>query len=188
MPVDELWYHADRAARRAEEAYHRLLETHEEFITHEEHRSVSRRRFRTLTDRVERSGAPFGAHTLVYNSDAEILLVRHDGVDLWVLPGGEVHEDETFREAAERELEEEAGIDADYQGLAMLTRVEFSWEDHHAWGVLPIFEATASDPNPSATDPEDEISAADWFDDLPRDTRDRGRIRHWREEQLDGRN
>lgn len=184
MPVDELWYHADRAIQRAEQAYHRLETNHEGFISHEEHRSVSRRRFRTLTDRVERTGAPFGAHSLVYNDSAEILLVKHEGVDLWVLPGGEVHESETFREAAERELEEEAGIEAEYDGLAMLTTVSFSYEDHHAWGVLPVFEATANEPDPTVEDPDDEISAARWFDELPDDTRDRRLIRRWREETL----
>lgn len=184
MPVDELWYHADRASQRAEQAYHRLTDRYQAFVEHEDHRSVSRPRFRQLAERTERTGAPFGAHSLVYNADGELLLVRHDGVDLWVLPGGEVDESETFRDAAERELAEEAGIGADYQGLAMLTKVSFSWNGHEAWGVLPVFEARADGADPTAADPEDEISAAEWFDDLPEDTRDRRWINRWREQRM----
>lgn len=186
MPVDELWYHADRASQRAERAYHRLTDRHEDYVERADERSVTRSRFRTLADRVERTGAPFGAHTLVYNDAEEILLVRHEGVDLWVLPGGEVHDDETFREAAKRELAEEAGIQATYEGLAMLTRVSFEWQNHEAWGVIPVFEAHASDAEPAVADPDDEISAARWFDDLPQDTRDRAVIDRWRERELTG--
>jgi 8-oxo-dGTP diphosphatase len=185
MPVDELWYHADRASQRAEQAYHRLVDAHQDFHEHESHRSVSRPRFRELTERVEQTGAPFGAHALVWNQAAEVLLVRHDGVDLWVLPGGEVHPEESFRDAAERELAEEAGITAEFDGLAMLTRVSFSWKNHEAWGVLPVFAAEAADADPTVADPDDEISRAAWFQDLPSDTRDRALIESWRETEID---
>lgn len=186
MPVDELWYHADRASQRAEQAYHRLAERYDRFMEHEDRRSVSRSRFKQLTRRVERTGAPFGAHSIVYNRDRELLLVRHEGVDLWVLPGGGVHEEETFREAAARELDEEAGVDAEFQGLAMLTRVTFSHSGHEAWGVLPIFAAKATDPRVSVSDPDEEISAARWFDDLPPDTRDRQWLDQWRDQAIGG--
>lgn len=184
MPIDELWYHADRAVQRAEQAYHRLSETYDRFMEHEDRRSVSRERFKTLTERVKRTGAPYGAHSIVYNTDRELLLVRHDGVDLWVLPGGEVHESESFREAAARELQEEAGVDAEFQGLAMLTKVSFSWSDHEAWGVLPIFAAKATERATTVADPDDEISVAKWFDDLPPDTRDRQWIDQWRKQAI----
>ncbi len=185
MPVDELWFHADQATQQAEQAYHRLVESHQEFIETNDHRTVSRSRFRELARRVERTGAPFGAHVLVSNREAELLLVRHEGVDRWVIPGGEVHPEESFREAAERELAEEAGISAEFQGLAVLTRVSFSWDQHDAWGVLPIFAARSSADDPSVEDPDDEISRAEWFDDLPPDTRDRRVLEHWREQEFD---
>ncbi len=66
-----------------------------------------------------------------------------------MLPGGGLDGDESFREAAERELHEEAGIDAAYEGLAMLTRVRFRCAGHEAWGVMPIYAAEAE-----CTDPE----------------------------------
>lgn len=184
MPVDQLWYRADRARQQAEQAYHRLTASYDGFVEREQTRSVSRRRFTELADRVERTGAPFGAHTFVYRPTGQILLVRHDGVGLWVLPGGEVHEDETFREAAARELREEAGIAADYDGLAILARVSFTWENHEAWGVLPLFAAEADETATTVDDPDEEISEATWFDELPEDTRDRAWIRDWRRRAL----
>jgi 8-oxo-dGTP diphosphatase len=92
-----------------------------------------------------------------------------------VLPGGGVDGSESFREAAERELTEEAGIDAAYEGLAMLNRVEISCGEHDTWGVLPVFSAEAETTDPTVEDPDDEISEARWFEPeaLPEDTRDR---------------
>ncbi|MFB6072433.1 MAG: NUDIX domain-containing protein [Halobacterium sp.] len=185
MTLDDLWYLASRAEERAERAYHGLTEAYDEFIEFDRHRSVSRDHFRTLAERVERTGAPYGAHTAVYRENGDILLVRHEQADCWVVPGGGVRDGETYREAAERELAEEAGVDATYEGLAMVTRVRFDCGAHAAWGVLPVFAARADgDETPTADDPDGEISAAAWFDRLPEDTRDRGDLQQWRERAL----
>lgn len=87
MPVDELWYHADRAKQQAEQAYHRLDEAHEADIERETQRSVSLPRFKQLAERTEHTGAPFGAHTIVHDSAGEVILVRHEEIGRWVLPG-----------------------------------------------------------------------------------------------------
>lgn len=174
--VDGLWYLADEAAQRAEQAYHRTTDAHGDGRLERTYRKrVSRGRFRTLAERIQRCGAPYGAHTLVYRPSGELLVVRHEGVDMWVLPGGGVDGSESFREAAERELAEEAGIDASYEGLAMLNRVEISCGAHDTWGVLPVFSAEAETTTLSVEDPDDEISKARWFEPerLPKDTRDR---------------
>jgi 8-oxo-dGTP diphosphatase len=175
--VDGLWYLADEAEQRAEQARHRLTETYGNSglqRTYQKH--VSRERFRTLASRIRDNGTPYGVQTLVRRNSGELLLVRHDGVGLWVLPGGEIEESESFQETAERELGEEAGIEALYQGLAMLNRVEISTRGCDTWGVLPVFRATAETVVPSISDPDEEISTAQWFDParLPTDTRDRG--------------
>lgn len=47
--------------------------------------------------------------------------------------------------------------------------------------MLPIFEARANGENPTPQDPDDEISAAAWFEELPEDTRDRDLIDRWLE-------
>jgi 8-oxo-dGTP diphosphatase len=187
MPVDDLWYLADRAEQQAERAYHALTSSHDDFIEFDRRRTVSRPRFRTLAERVEATGAPYGAHTVVYRENGDLLLVRHEGVDRWVVPGGGVHENESYREAAERELREEASVDAAYEGLAMVTSVRFDCGSHSAWGVLPVFAACADGATPAADDPDGEISAAEWFSDLPEDTRDRADLRQWRERALGGR-
>jgi len=186
MPVDDLWFLSQRASQQAERAYHALTADCEGFVEFDRERSVSRSHFRRLAERVVATGAPYGAHTVVYRENGDLLLVRHEGVDRWVVPGGGVREGESYRAAAERELREEAGVGADYEGLAMVTDVTFRCGGHEAWGVLPVFAARADGATPTADDPDGEISDARWFDTLPEDTRDREDLRAWRERELDG--
>lgn len=181
---DDLWYEATEASQRAEQAHHRLSRRYEATLEFERRRGVSRSRFRTLSKRIRRSGAPYGAHTIVYRPDGDLLLVRHEGVDMWVLPGGEIQPEEEFREAAERELSEEAGVEASYDGLAILNRISIVCSEHEMWGVLPIFAARAETTEPAIDDPDGEISAARWFAELPPDTRDREQLLAWRERAL----
>lgn len=183
--VNELWFKSSQANQQAEQAYHRLLDRYNPSIELETDTIVSRRRFQVLLDRLRACGAPYGAHTIVYRPDRSILLVRHEGVDQWVLPGGEIVGNENFREAAERELREEAGIIADYEGLAILSRVTIKTNGYDTWGVIPTFAASARSVVTKINDPDGEISAAKWFNDLPVDTRDREQLRTWREQQYD---
>ncbi|MFT4921871.1 MAG: 8-oxo-dGTP diphosphatase [Haloarculaceae archaeon] len=184
--VDDLWYLADEADQQAEQTYHRLREEYDDYLTFDTTKHVSRQRFRTVAARIEDNGAPYGAHTLAHRPSGELLLVRHEAVGMWVLPGGETRDGETFREAAQRELGEEAGVSADYDGLGLLGRVRFRAADYEAWGVLPIFEGEVrlDTGEPSVEDPDGEITDAQWFDDLPDDARDREQLRHWREKRL----
>lgn len=182
--LDDVWFLADEADQRAERAYHRLRQEYDADVEFSRSETVSRRRFRTLAERISRTGAPYGAHTAVYRESGDLLLVRHDGVDLWVLPGGGVDGDESLREAAARELDEEAGVDVAYEGLAFLTRVDIACADYRTWGVIPVFAARAETHEPTVDDPDDEISAARWFEDPPADTRDRDDLVTWRERQL----
>lgn len=180
--VDDLWYLADEAEQQAEQTYHQFSERYDQFREFETTKQVHRKRFETVARRIKDNGAPYGAHSLISRESGELLLVRHDGVDLWVLPGGEADEGEQFRAAARRELSEEAGLDATYNGLGMLGRVSFECGDYSTWGVLPIFEAEPEgDPDQvTVNDPDGEISAAKWFDELPSDTRDREQLQRWR--------
>ncbi|PSP54470.1 NUDIX hydrolase [Halobacteriales archaeon QS_1_67_19] len=183
--VDDLWYLATEADQRAEQAYHRLTDAHEDLLEQTHSRRVSRSRFRTLAERIRETGAPYGAHSIVYRPSGELLLVWHDGVEMWVVPGGEPDAGESFRAAAERELAEEAGIEATYDGLAMIVRVEVRSGDHSTWGVLPLFEArSVGDETPTADDPDGEVTAAAWFAELPENTRDREDLLAWREYAL----
>ena len=181
---DDLWYAATEANQHAEQAYHRLNRRYEASLEFERRRNVSRSRFRTLSERIRRSGAPYGAHTIVHRPSGELLLVRHEGVGMWVVPGGEIQPGEKFREAARRELDEEAGVEATYEGLAILNRIAIACDNHETWGVLPVFAARAETTETAIDDPDGEISAARWFAELPPDTRDREELLAWRERAL----
>ncbi|USZ68028.1 NUDIX domain-containing protein [Halorussus salilacus] len=184
--VDDLWYLATRAEQRAERAYHRLTDSHDDFLERTHRRRVSRRRFRTLAERIRQTGSPYGAHSVVYRPSGELLLVWHAGVEMWVVPGGGVHEGESFREAAERELAEEAGVEAAFEGLAMPIRVAIECDDYSTWGVLPLFAARAeTTATPTVADPDGEVTDARWFDELPENTRDREDLLAWRERALE---
>ncbi|MFB6163900.1 MAG: NUDIX hydrolase [Haloarculaceae archaeon] len=182
--VDDLWYVADEADQRAEQTYHRITEEYDADLTYERTRHVSRARFRTIADRICENGLPFGAHTVVYRESGELLLVRHEGVDKWVVPGGQVNTDESLEAGARRELAEEAGAEVTYEGLAILERVHFRSDGHRTWGVLPVFGARAESTDLAVSDPDEEISAARWFADLPADTRDRDELLEWRRHAL----
>ncbi|MWG33910.1 NUDIX hydrolase [Halomarina oriensis] len=182
MTVGDLWFLAEAADQRAERAYHAFTDRYDEFLTFERTDHVSHGRFRTLARRSRDCGTPYGVHTVVHREDGELLLVRHDGVDLWVLPGGCVEADETHREAARRELAEEAGVEVSTDGLAMVTRLTIRSGSHEMSGVLPVFAARAESHDPEISDPDCEISAARWFDRLPEDTRDREDLLTWRTE------
>jgi 8-oxo-dGTP diphosphatase len=183
--VDDLWYLADVASQQTEQTYHELSEQYGEFVEFTRHRRVNRSRFRTVAEDARTHGAPFGSHSLAYRPTGELLLVRHEGVGQWVLPGGELNPGESLREAALRELREESGIEASLEGLGMLGRVEFYCENNNTWGVLPVFEARAETTDIDVQDPDGEINEARWFDELPSDTRDREEILRWRERRFD---
>lgn len=182
--VDDLWFLASEANQCAEQAFHRLTKAYDSYVERTRTHRVSRERFRTLAQRIRQTGAPFGAHTIVYQPSGELLLCRHEGVDMWVLPGGGVDPGESFHEAARRELKEEAGIEAAYDGLALVTRIRIQCGGYETWGVLPVFAARAETTAPHISDPDNEISAAEWFEQLPEDTRDRADLVEWRHRSL----
>jgi 8-oxo-dGTP diphosphatase len=182
--VDNLWFLATEARQAAEQVYHRFADEYDDFVEFRTTRTVSRSRFRTVAERIEAQGLPYGAHTLAYRPSGELLLVKQDAIDTWVLPGGEVEDDESVREGARRELGEEAGIDVAYDGLGVLGEVRFRGDGHETWGVLPVFEGEAESTDLDVRDPDGEITEARWFEELPENTRDRSVLREWRRDHF----
>ena len=70
-------------------------------------------------------GMTLGVRAVVLNGENRVFLVKHSYVTGWHLPGGGVEVGETFRDALQRELAEEAGI-------------ELSGEPGAAWFVLQL--------------------------------------------------
>ena len=54
-----------------------------------------------------------GVRAVVLDEDKRILMVkqRHEGRDIWMVPGGGIEEGENAEQAAVREVKEEAGLD-----------------------------------------------------------------------------
>ena len=113
-------------------------------------------------------GKTLGARVLVIDAQNRVLLVRPTYVNGWTLPGGGVDKGETLRQAAIRELKEEAAVlpleELIFHGM-FSNEVVFPG-DHVACFVLRKFKQNLFKPNI-------EISAAEFFaiDALPADVK-----------------
>lgn len=55
-----------------------------------------------------------GARAIIIEDDRVLLVKqRHEGRDIWMLPGGTVDENEDSRQAAKREVKEETGLEVE---------------------------------------------------------------------------
>ena len=94
--------------------------------------------------------------------DGQVLLARHEkgGESYWVLPGGEVEPGEALAEALQRELREEAGIEAE---LGDLLFVNDGYRPE-AETVALYFAASVRDELPSAKLPGEKVlREVRWF-------------------------
>ncbi len=110
-----------------------------------------------------------GVRAIVFDEKKNsVFLVRHTYVPGWQLPGGGVERGETFGQALEKELREEANIvlTARPQLFAVYKNAHASPRDHVALYICRCFEQT----NPRL--PDMEIAECGFFalDDLPEGT------------------
>jgi 8-oxo-dGTP diphosphatase len=119
-----------------------------------------------MTERFSTSkdGAPprDGASIAVFK-DRSVLLVKRGRAPfagLWSLPGGKIEAQETPREAARRELEEETGIEADTHGVVDI--VEVAAEDATGGSVTYRLTVFYGRPTGGSLKAGSDAEAAEW--------------------------
>ncbi len=88
------------------------------------------------------------AGVLLFNEKNELLIVKPNYRDYWLLPGGIVEENESPRAAAIRELKEEIGLDIDADRLefaavdySRIDKVDYNYKDSGEYeGVQFVFD------------------------------------------------
>lgn len=112
-----------------------------------------------------------GVRAIVQKDDGSVLLVKHTYIPGWYLPGGGIEWGETFYQAVEKELMEEAGVELTGKAemLAVYQNRRASKRDHVALYHCPHWR---QDNKPDL--PNHEIIAAEFFplDELPDGTTD----------------
>jgi 8-oxo-dGTP pyrophosphatase MutT (NUDIX family) len=120
-------------------------------------------------------GMTLGVRAVVLDDNNRVFLVKHSYVTGWHLPGGGVEVGETFRDALQRELAEEAGIELlgepGLHGLFFNSHV--SRRDHVAVYLIRHFRQDR------LPEPNHEIVACGFFAaaELPADTTEGTRLR-----------
>ena len=102
---------------------------------------------RVHTDQPEEKEDPsYGACVIVRTREGEYVLLRHSydlpGIDTndWTIPGGKVEANESFEEAAVREVLEETGMSVKIVGLyKIFHHVHVSDDDKESEWYLPVF-------------------------------------------------
>ncbi len=114
-----------------------------------------------------RRGKTLGARVCAIDEQGRILLVRHSYVKGWKFPGGGVDKGETLKQAAIRELREEAAVETTgpMKFHGMFSNEESFPGDHVALFIAREFKVATFKPNM-------EILEATFFapDQLPQDT------------------
>ena len=78
-----------------------------------------------------------GVRAIIVNGMGQILLVRHNYVEGWFLPGGAVAQNEDYEMALRRELEEELGI-TDISSVSKLGEYQNTYE--YKLDTIVVFE------------------------------------------------
>jgi ADP-ribose pyrophosphatase YjhB (NUDIX family) len=139
------------------------------------------------------------AGVAVRDPDDRLLLVRHGDDDdrEWAVPGGHVEPDETVREAAVREVEEETGVTSTVERPLSVAEQTFEHPsaDRESVGFFVLYgghaeDTTTGDDLGLEAAPE-EILEARWFEELPAETYVREKLladlAHWDDTERVGR-
>ena len=112
------------------------------------------------------------AGAVVWNPRGEVAFVETHWSDGWVLPGGSVEDGESFAEAAEREVREETGLDAEMLHPGRVEEQVFRAGEEAVRGWFVVFAARTdgTEFGDDLGEHDDEIAATAWFSDPPADT------------------
>ena len=96
-----------------------------------------------------RRGKTLGARVCAIDAQGHVLLVRHSYVKGWTFPGGGVDKGETLKQAAIRELREEAAVEATGQMKlhGMFSNDQIFPGDHVALFIVREFNVGTFEPN-----------------------------------------
>lgn len=114
------------------------------------------------------TGDGFGVGVLAHR-DGWVALVRNAWSDGWVYPGGSVEPGEDPRIAAEREVEEELGVEVDLGDPLRLSRQTFVRDDQRFENHFLLFEGEA-EAGSLADDPGEDgegIREVTWHESVP---------------------
>ena len=106
-----------------------------------------------------RRALTLGARVAVFDENNRVLLVRHTYQDGWIFPGGGVEFGETARDAAIREIKEEAGIIA-----ASEPELFGIYSNHASFPGDHLVFYVVRDFHREPWRPDSEIAAAEFFD------------------------
>lgn len=95
---------------------------------------------------------------LVKNDIGQVLVVKESGRTWWDLPGGGMDHDEDLHAAIRRELEEEVGLQGDFDYRIIAVDSPAYLEHANVWQIRLIFEVTPESMNFTAGDDADQIT------------------------------
>lgn len=107
---------------------------------------------------------------LLLLTNKEVLLVKHSYLNQWFLPGGEAKAKETIKEALEREIKEELGVEI--EGKIQILGIYSNFQEHKRDYIIVFFTEGVKIVKPTITLQNFEIKDIKYFplEVLPLDT------------------
>ncbi|MFB6195173.1 MAG: NUDIX hydrolase [Haloplanus sp.] len=160
----------ETSRERVQELLADFRERYDDFERVDDRIELSPSGYEMNRQRIE-DGVNGGAGIWVTNDGGQVLLVRDEGDEGWVDPGGKREAGESFEEAARRETREETGIDCEITGLlaAHVTELvdETDPDRPTLYSLIAVFTGRPRDEEATPRPREGEIAAVDWFDAPP---------------------